>query len=116
MCILLSLYRKDCYYCTLTLFYLDVTLDLNQTSYIVSESQGYIYICAELNGELERPVLAEISVLSSTAIGEIILHHFILSCSAIHDFYCHIHMMKCYLLPPKHFDLTSIIIFSLFRW
>ena len=88
MCIIiLLLYRKDYYYCTLvnlTLFFLDVTLDLNQTSYIVSESQGYIYICAELNGELERPVLAEISVLSSTAIGKIILFHFtyvLMSCS-----------------------------------
>ena len=59
----------------LTLLFLDVTLDLSQTSYIVSESQGFIYICAELTGELERLVLAEISVLSSTAIGKIILYH-----------------------------------------
>ena len=60
---------------------LDVTLGLNQHSYIVNESQGYIYICAELIGELERPVFAEIVVLSSTAIGKIF--HLMFLCNVI---------------------------------
>ena len=47
----------------------DVDLSLNQTLYSVSENDGFVEICADLLGELQRQVHAEILLVPTSASG-----------------------------------------------
>ena len=51
----------------ITVFCLDVTLDFAQSRYMVNESDGSVQVCATLGGQLQREVVAEISLVSGTA-------------------------------------------------
>lgn len=49
--------------------YVGVNLALNQTVYSVSEEDGLVEICADLEGELERSIDAEILLIQASASG-----------------------------------------------
>ena len=51
------------------MFCADVDLSLNQTVYSVSEDDGFVEICADLLGELQRQVHAEILLVPTSASG-----------------------------------------------
>lgn len=45
------------------------TLGFNQSVYVISENDGSVDICVDLEGQLQRDILAEVFILQSSASG-----------------------------------------------
>lgn len=61
--------RADGVIITYIFIYVGVTLGFNQSLYVISESDGSVGVCVDLEGQLERAVLAEVFILESSASG-----------------------------------------------
>lgn len=54
----------------LLLWSIGATISLNQSVYAVSEDDGFLEVCVDLVGELERSIEAEILLVRASAAGQ----------------------------------------------